>query len=967
MKHAVASAVLSFLLAANGGCCADPGETRNLKIKGTDRNNNSIENVRKLGKGKGKRKISSSTKGKGKGKLPNIVVVMIDDLGWNQVGYHANPEGNNEIHTPAIDEYAMQGIKVDRGYLTPWCGPSRAAFQTGTLAAFNEDATQGTWSLDAKTGFMGGLPPTLTTLPRALKNYARSVGGDYATSYAGKWGLQGTTWRNTPLGAGYDSSRSYPSHSMDGCDGLLSIGARGPPSNGGGAIGRSIPGYWEQSPETKSDLCEYFKSVEAEGGMSSEDRDIACLSQPRALPKLVDQDLLDFTVDRILNHDYEEKPIYHMLSTQLMHTPLAYPQKYDESHPNVDLPDHFKEGKVKPPASNTDMRLATANAMRFVDDIFNATMQAIKDAGQWDDTIVLFTTDNGGAIFPLNANNNYPLRGGKRSIFEGGYRGVQFLAGGWINTPSSGGGKRTKKGRVGTSLMLNRTSDTYVFVQDWAPTFLEMAGGVSAVEFLYPKVYDENGNPVDPMEGNPMWKYVQNSVSHASAPWTSNPKQLPRKVSYNSRLFYDVRTDETYKLMYTPSALSVFFIRKWAAVWPKDNEVIPDFGYISVQPCRPEGGDKPQSCCYFKVSDDPYEDKPIVVNETRCLTFYNEAVDLYTGDENDPETAVGKMCERFDTTGCGPNPRLNDRITYVNQPGIPDNLASSQSLYSLWTQYGAFGPWLSYDQATDSPKAVVHPTTKCVCEIIDKDISPGDVDAFIPLFQTPSICISTTKSTISYNVSYAVPCEGFQRTPSYYGFDEYEGQGVNMTAYQELADLERNGFLGGVSAKTTVALYRSLVGYINRTGHTEWPALAKWPYITPKWNTCQQKKATPVPVSITDASPWFLNSGDGGAKFIAPNMCQPWTDEKVWCPGGGPRGDTPVGNPLQKNIESYDPLGNYVKLEDGSFFYPIDKEGNCPAAGEQTTGDELCAKLAQLTAYINNDNNDDWGMAFDFQ
>ncbi len=65
------------------------------------------------------------------------------------------------------------------------------------------------------------------------------------------------------------------------------------------------------------------------------------------------------------------------------------------------------------------MRLSAANAMRFIDDIFDETMQALKDAGQWENTIVLLTSDNGGAIFPQSINNNYPLRGGKRSIFDG--------------------------------------------------------------------------------------------------------------------------------------------------------------------------------------------------------------------------------------------------------------------------------------------------------------------------------------------------------------------------------------------------------------------------------------------------------------------------------------------------------------------------------------------------------------------
>jgi hypothetical protein len=51
--------------------------------------------------------------------LPNIVVVMVDDLGWNQVGYHANPAGNTEISTPSIDKHALEGIQVDRAYATP--------------------------------------------------------------------------------------------------------------------------------------------------------------------------------------------------------------------------------------------------------------------------------------------------------------------------------------------------------------------------------------------------------------------------------------------------------------------------------------------------------------------------------------------------------------------------------------------------------------------------------------------------------------------------------------------------------------------------------------------------------------------------------------------------------------------------------------------------------------------------------
>jgi Sulfatase len=51
---------------------------------------------------------------------PNILVFIVDDLGWNQVGYHAKPSGNNEIRTPHIDAAAAAGIELNRGYVTPW-------------------------------------------------------------------------------------------------------------------------------------------------------------------------------------------------------------------------------------------------------------------------------------------------------------------------------------------------------------------------------------------------------------------------------------------------------------------------------------------------------------------------------------------------------------------------------------------------------------------------------------------------------------------------------------------------------------------------------------------------------------------------------------------------------------------------------------------------------------------------------
>ena len=58
---------------------------------------------------------------------PNIIVIVADDLGWADVGFH----GNEQIATPALDRLAAEGVQLDRFYTTPICSPTRAALMTG--------------------------------------------------------------------------------------------------------------------------------------------------------------------------------------------------------------------------------------------------------------------------------------------------------------------------------------------------------------------------------------------------------------------------------------------------------------------------------------------------------------------------------------------------------------------------------------------------------------------------------------------------------------------------------------------------------------------------------------------------------------------------------------------------------------------------------------------------------------------
>ena len=138
----------------------------------------------------------------------------------------------------------------------------------------------------------------------------------------------------------------------------------------------------------------------------------------------VDLDLLDKVVEQIETHEYELKgPLLQIFSTVMLHLPMAYPAEYNEASANNNytngMPEYFARDKVKLPPTINDTRWATNKGVQFVDDLFGRTMQAIKNAGQWNNTIVYFTSDNGGVIYAGTSNNNYPLRACKFTPFEG--------------------------------------------------------------------------------------------------------------------------------------------------------------------------------------------------------------------------------------------------------------------------------------------------------------------------------------------------------------------------------------------------------------------------------------------------------------------------------------------------------------------------------------------------------------------
>jgi arylsulfatase A-like enzyme len=120
---------------------------------------------------------------------PHLILMLVDDYGWNNVGFHARDQPNaQEIVTPHMDDLAANGIILDRHYVYRFCSPSRSSFQTGRNPIHvntGNDYLTLVNKQDPVAGF-AGIPRNMTVLAEKL------AAAGYATAQAGKWRVRGS-------------------------------------------------------------------------------------------------------------------------------------------------------------------------------------------------------------------------------------------------------------------------------------------------------------------------------------------------------------------------------------------------------------------------------------------------------------------------------------------------------------------------------------------------------------------------------------------------------------------------------------------------------------------------------------------------------------------------------------------------------------------------------------------------------
>jgi arylsulfatase A-like enzyme len=337
-------------------------------------------------------------------KRPNIIFIVADDLGFADLGCYGGREAQFGPVSPVLDGLAAAGLKLTQGYSnSPVCSPTRFALMTARYQYRLRGAAEEPINSKALGNTVLGLPPAHPTLPSLLK----AVG--YRTALAGKWHL-GFPPAFGPLRSGYDEFF-------------------GPMAGG-------VDYFTHCANNGTHDLWEGDADTPTEGYLTD----------------LISKRAVDF-IERAAPGAHADQPFFMSMHYTAPHWPW-------ETRDDAAL-------AQTPGVRNNLFHLDGGNIHTYhrmihhMDEGIGWVMDALRQQGLIDNTLVVFTSDNGGERF----SDNWPLVGGKMDLTEGGIR-VPWIAH-WpaVIAPSS-------------------VSTQQCLTMDWSATMLAAAG--AAPDPAYP-------------------------------------------------------------------------------------------------------------------------------------------------------------------------------------------------------------------------------------------------------------------------------------------------------------------------------------------------------------------------------------------------------------------------------------------------------------------------------------------------
>ncbi|KAM7289691.1 arylsulfatase B-like [Ixodes scapularis] len=385
-------------------------------------------------------------------KKPHIVFIMADDLGWDDVSFH----GSSQIPTPNMDAMAADGIILNQHYVQPVCTPSRSSLMTGRYPYL--------------TGMQHGVimpaepwavPLKYTFMPQHLKRLG------YRTHMIGKWHLGYYDSKYVPVNRGFDTFLGFYSPALD---------------------------YYTQNFTFDNHTGHDFWNGDNIYWVDKEKKQYSTHYYTRK------------TVQLIQVHN-KSTPLFLLLSHQAPHTSggptlLQVPKKGIRDFSYI----------------QEENRTLFAGMVDALDQSVGSVVDALQKADMLTDTILVFCTDNGALPwgFKSNRGSNWPLRGTKFTLYEGGVRGTAFIWSPLLNNS-------------------RRVSSQLMHITDWLPTLYSAAGG--------------NVEDLGSIDGVDMWEALRTGTE-------SKREAVVHNI--NGRFNYSAIRDGDYKLIERTFRISLY-------------------------------------------------------------------------------------------------------------------------------------------------------------------------------------------------------------------------------------------------------------------------------------------------------------------------------------------------------------------------------------------------------------------------
>ena len=498
-----------------------------------------------------------------------ILTILADDIGVGQVGFVSGSPastggpGGGSL-TPSLDALAADGIRLTNHFTSFWCAPSRAAFLTGRLPvhvqmgqSFPENPSQ-------------GIPRNMTSMAALLARCG------YETAAVGKWDAGMATRDHTPRGRGFAHSLISFEHMTD---------------------------RWTQAIWPGGTACTLYdptiKDLWADDGPA------------RNLNGTAFQE--DLHVSRLLSliaNASAAAPLFLYYAPHVAHYPLQVPEAAlalfdfmsdDEGACNATVPYVFPAagGQTQP----YRCRAMEAALIHYLDAAIGTVVDALVARGWWNETLMLFASDNGAPLdVAESGGNNYPLRGGKYASWQGGVTTPAFIGGGYVPPARRG-----------------VTVDAPVHIADWLATFAGLAG-------VDPTDARGAASGLPPVDSVDLWPLLMGSNT------TSPRQEIP--------ISPDVLVAWPYKLLRG--------LQDWSGytgpVYPNASSVAPDASPNTWTFCG--GG------CLYNLADDNEERTDVAAAHPDIVKALTLRLDLLKSDYYSNNETGTDVCPKG-TLFCG--------------------------------------------------------------------------------------------------------------------------------------------------------------------------------------------------------------------------------------------------------------------------------------------------------------------------